>query len=204
MCDEPDDEHDYLLEAVRKSRGYATFYEWPLDKSLEEYGVGETLLRFLFGKNIPGRLLPVKNDPPDLLLEFEDGRRVGIEVTEMVCGQAAAQARYLKENDVRDSVTGLPQGAWTWWSPEKIAKRLTDDIAKKDGKLMSVRDRFDEIILAIHTDEPDIDWRKAEQVLKTYRATTNAIARAFLLMGYDPSAKSLFPDGYPVFEIALA
>jgi len=193
-----------LREAVRKSRGYATWWEYAPKRSLEEHGAAQTLLRYLARESMSGKLILPDRDPPDLVLEREDGGRIGIEVTELVDEAVVERFRYLSKNRDRQPTPGLAFGESAEWPEERISDKLDEILFKKDRKLLNIRQNFDAIVLAITTDEPEIDEPKASRVISAYQGSADSIDRAFLMLGYDPRAdKEIFPDGCPIFEISL-
>jgi hypothetical protein len=84
-----------MREAMEKSRGYASYWEWKLDKRQPELHAAQVLARFLF----PGRsysVSSVTNDPPDALLQIGSSR-YGVEVTEIVDRKAVERAAKRKQ-----------------------------------------------------------------------------------------------------------
>lgn len=82
-----------LMRAAReKARVYADHFGWATNRDIEEWGVGTALAESLENENISlfknikrrGR----QNDPPDCEALDVDGRRIAIEVTELVDGKA--------------------------------------------------------------------------------------------------------------------
>jgi hypothetical protein len=86
-----------IREASAKSRGYAEYWEWRIDRSLTEEHAAHVLANFLTQKSeLPrGTVALFRPDPPDVLLTGEDGSRIGIEVTELVDGKMAEHHRHL-------------------------------------------------------------------------------------------------------------
>jgi len=75
-----------IREARRISRGYAEYWEWAPGRSRAELDAARVLHKFLVatGEMVSGSLTVVWPDPPDVLLETVNGRRVRIEVTELL------------------------------------------------------------------------------------------------------------------------
>ena len=71
-----------MREAIHKSRGYASYWEWKLDKQHPELHAARVLSRFLF-RDQDYSVSSVTNDPPDAVVQLGT-RRYGIEVTEIV------------------------------------------------------------------------------------------------------------------------
>jgi len=84
-----------IREARRRSRGYAEYWEWVPDRSRAELDAARVLHKFLVaaGEMVSGSLTVLRPDPPDVLLETVDGRRVGIEVTELLDPDAVKRER---------------------------------------------------------------------------------------------------------------
>lgn len=207
MPDKPEDEIDWeevlrlMREHADKGRGYAEFWEWAPDKAQAEAGVASTLADYLSAvEGIEWRLGKhlAPNDPPDVLFTTADGRRIGIEVTELVSPEAAAFHRHRKKTGEGDPY------AYAHWTAETVADALRKTAEKKDGKLFGRHEFFDEIWLAIATDEPIITLDLAQEALRDCEPAVQAIDRAFLLLSYHPEAdKGRFPDGCPVLSITL-
>lgn len=206
MPDSSEDDVDWaavlrvMREAAERSRGYASYWEWTPDRSQAEVGVVQVLASFL--SHIEGvscaTVRPLPDDPPDVLLELTNGRRLGVEVTELVSPEAAALHRHRKRTGKGDPF------AWADWPPEAVATALVKAVEIKDAKLARRRADFDEVLLAIATDEPMITLGVAEQALRQCAPAVKAIGRAFLLLSYHPEVdKGRFPEGCPVLPITL-
>ena len=189
-----------LREASAKSRGYAGYWEWAIDRPAAEEHAARVLVHFLIKKPemVTGTLSPWRPDPPDVVWTETDGSRVGIEVTELVSGDMAARHRHLKKH-------GLPISyEWAHWTPATIAGELSRIVTVKDFKLKKARGEFSKLLLAIKTDEPMIDETVARQAIYLCRAVADTIDRAFLILSYLPlSDPSHYPDQCPVLEIPL-
>jgi hypothetical protein len=79
------------VAALNKGRRYASAFEWP-DKRLKELGVVEELMSAVARSESRVLREPMihEPDPPDCICFDQSGSRVAIEVTEIVCGKAAA------------------------------------------------------------------------------------------------------------------
>ena len=88
-----------IHEAQKKSRGYATYWEWAPERSRAEVGVAQALGDFLMHSE--GRswasIQSIADDPPDVLLRCTSGARVGVEVTDLVDEDSAQRHRYHKK-----------------------------------------------------------------------------------------------------------
>jgi hypothetical protein len=189
-----------IREASAKSRGYAEYWEWRIDRPLTEQHAAHVLANFLTrkGELTRGTVALFRPDPPDVLLTREDGSRIGIEVTELVDGKMAAHHRHLKTQ-------GLPISyGWAPWTPASIAAELSRIVAVKDSKLKKATGNFSKLLLAIVTDEPAIDEVVGRQGVILSGAIAELIDRAFLILSYDPQAdEGRFPNRCPVLEIPL-
>lgn len=203
---DPEDEIDwqslvtFMREAETRSRGYASYWEWAPDRQVEEIGVVRTLATFLtFTEGSVWRSIePVANDPPDVLLTRADGRRIGVEVTELVSGEAAKLHRHRKKTG-----EGSPY-AWANWTADSVAQAISGSVRTKDRKLAPNAGAYDDLILAIATDEPMITLELAQQALRACQPKAQALDHAFLVISYHPETdKSLYPAGCPVLPIAL-
>jgi hypothetical protein len=189
-----------LREARRRSRGYAEYWEWVPDRSRAELEAARVLHKFLVtaGEMVSGSLTVVRPDPPDVLLETVNGRRVGIEVTELLDRDA------VKRHSDRRKRGDPPAFDTAQWTPTKMAKMLSQIVEAKDHKLRKVASRFDECFLAIVTDEPGIDeWLSRDAVSRCW-LTVQHIHRAFLVMSYHPATNvDLYPDQCLVLPLQL-
>lgn len=196
----PDHLNRLMSEARAQSRGYATYWEWPIDRPRAELQAATVLRNFLVaaGEAARGHLRRFTPDPPDVLLVTIEGMRIGIEVTELVDSEAVARHRHRKKFG--------QEGVYDWaqWTSSTVAKGLERTIAVKERKLAKVRDKFDELFLAIICDEPMIDEAGAREAIELCRPTAELIRRAFLLLSYHPQANAaLYPDGCPVLPLRL-
>ena len=188
--------------ARSKSRGYADYWEWPLDKRQVEIGVATVVRNFLLalGKPVSGKLTSVSADPPDVLLLTNDGKRIGIEVTELVDQKAV-------ERHHRRMRQGQPiLYDWGTWTDRSVADALEQIVSRKDDKLSAVNDNaYDELILGICTDEAFIDEGLAKRAVELCRPQAGHIDRAFLVLGYQPQSNlTMYPDGCPVFSLKMS
>lgn len=92
MAGAPDEDPDWekivaeMREARSMSRGYASNWEWAPDRQLAEAGVVQALADYLIGAEGASwtSIIPNSDDPPDTLLSSTVGRKIGVEVTEIV------------------------------------------------------------------------------------------------------------------------
>jgi hypothetical protein len=189
-----------MKNAEAKSRGYASYWIWPLDPQLAEIEVASTLSRYL-AKQQPAMkgtviALPVGQDPPDTVLTTVDGNSVGIEVTELVHPEAIKE--YLKAKRESDE----PCYVHTNWTPLQIAEAISERLKSKDRKLQSVKANYNKMILAICTDELMIYETAAVEAIKLIDVECSSIDECYLLLSYHPDAdEARYPDKCPVFVI---
>jgi hypothetical protein len=190
-----------MREARHKSRGYAEYWEWAIDKRQAELHAAGVLANFLSNADrVDGKfgVESVDNDPPDALLMLANGRRVGIEVTELVDEKAIRKAHRRKRANLSLDFD------FANWDSGRATKSIHELIERKDKKLAPVSGVYDELLLAVVTDETMIDDATAAQAVKDIVVSTRFISRAFLILSYHPAAdKAVFPDGCPIFPIEL-
>jgi hypothetical protein len=207
MSDPKDDQPNWsevvrlMRKARAKSRGYATYWEWSPDRRLEELGVAGALCEFLehsegaFWKSRE----PIANDPPDVLLVSTGGLRIGLEMTELVDGCTVERHRYRKKNGIAQPYD------WADWTVDQLDSAILKVTESKDQKLASRSADYDEVWVAIYTDEPMITLDLASRALLTCAPHVRTLNRAFFLLSYDPAAdKTVYPQGVRVLPIALA
>ena len=183
-----------LIQAAQaNSRGYADFFGWATDRDLEEWGVISALAESLhadgvsFFSEVKARGRP--NDPPDCEALSPNGSRIAIEVTELLDGEAI---RAFKEGRIYD---------WAEWSKDKFLSVLAERVAAKDQRFPDLKEPpYDGgYIVVVHTDEPELSRPTVEGFLNGHRlARPTYIARAFLILSYDPTI-----GRYPYFELTF-
>lgn len=192
----PDDEAEILalMRAARKrSRGYADFFGWAIDRDLEESGVISSLVESmaaeatLFYGNVKSRRRP--NDPPDCEATDSCGARVAIEVTEL--GDSEAIRAY-KEGRFYE---------WAEWPRDKFISSLAERIDAKDRRYPFLKDPPYEggYIVVVHTDEPELTRSTVREYLKDHGIPRpQHISRVILVLSYDPAIQRC-----PYFEVAI-
>ena len=183
-----------IVEAMRvardSARGYADYWDWQPDRKVAERQVAAVLFSYLEKKDRfqPKSLRSVANDPPDVEITTGDNRKIGVEVTELVDSEAVKAHRHFGKAGNHNSYD------WADWSVDRVASEISKRIAKKDRKLAAATTEFDELIIAIVTDEPMID----------VSINVKHIDRAYLILSYSPAADmSVYPDGCPILQISL-
>ena len=120
----------------------------------------------------------VDNDPPDIFAELKDGRKIGIEITELVneaaiTAQIQRSANYFKEQ-LRFNVP-------------TACDEISKIVARKSKKSMQAREDYNEILLLIHTDEmlltSDNFIAESNEVLDI---PENIFQSVYLLFSYEP------------------
>ena len=169
----------------RRSRPYSGFFFWP-DTALAEREVARTFIESAVSEpGIPMTHLVHRgqgNDPPDCEAVDSAGRRVGIEITELVEGRF----------NRRDHV-----GLWAEWNRDGFLERVTALLEAKEEKPFK-GGPYDERIVLIHTDEPALRYSHALEWLRQYTPGPFVqIDRAYLLFSYDPERQ-----GYPYLRLA--
>ena len=185
-----------MREAIHKSRGYASYWEWKLDKQQPELHAARLLSRFLF-RDQDYSVSSVTDDPPDAVVQLGT-RRCGIEVMEIVDRQAVERASKRKRQD-------LPvEYDWANWNSDRLYEALEQGLVTKARKLAVHAQNYDELLLAFVTDEGMIDSRLAAAVAGRIHSDTRYIDRAFVILSYEPNADELmFPDRCPIFELEI-
>ncbi len=182
-----------MIEAFERNRKYAGFFEWSPDRDLAEYGVVESLAKslstrgelFFSDLKIRGR----GNDPPDLEAVDAEGRRVAIEVTELVDGKVAHAHHVGRTSEVAE------------WKRDDFIVGLGRRLKAKDARFGHLKGGPypGGFVVVVFTDETFLTWLAVEHHLKgqTFDGLPN-ICRAFLLLSYFPG------KGYPCFELKVS
>jgi hypothetical protein len=137
------------------------------------------------------------SDPPDAFATIE-GRRVSIELTELVDGRLLSGLRRAsRASGIRMTSSEGDAFIRSQWTQERFRHELRQRIEAKQKRY----DKRDIVIdvLVIFTDEPWLSRLQVAEWLKDWlpMATPNLKA-VHLLMGYEPG----YPAGYPVFELS--
>ena len=170
-----------MREARAKSRGYADYFLWAIDRDMEEWGVVTSLaesLRLdgsLFFEKLRRRGRP--NDPPDCEAVDASGRRLAIEVTELVDSEAI---RAYKRGKIYD---------WAEWGQDKFLLNLAKCLAAKDERFNALKGGpYDAgYVVVVHTDEPLLSYEVVKSFLKEHSfPPCRHVSRAFLVLSWDP------------------
>jgi hypothetical protein len=184
-----------IIEYLKKiRRRYASFRSAPRDnKAVSEL---DTVRDWLNSMSKDGGCCHYRNpktnpeDPPDCVVDDENGNPVGIEVTEFVCEEAVARSVKM-EGGVN----------YREWEDLEIVRELEKILLKKDGKSYK-RATYKKLILLIHTDEPLLRFDRAKKLLngQTFDKPTQ-INEAYLLFSYDPSSRQSNTPKYPFIKL---
>lgn len=182
-----------MLEALRRNRVYAGFFEWSPNRDLAECSVVESLAKSLDSK---GKLffcdLTIRgrgNDPPDLEAIDATGRRIAIEVTELVDENAIRAHKMGRTREIAE------------WGRQPFLDGLQRLLLAKNGRCQFLRGGPypGGYVVVIHTDETFLNWVSVEDHLKgqVFKGLPH-IDRAFLLLSYVPG------KNYPCFELTTS
>jgi hypothetical protein len=181
----PDDEAE-IYEAMRAARlaarGYADFFGWATNRDLEEQGVVRSLTESLIAEEVlffsKIKMRGRGNDPPDLEALDKEGRRIAIEVTELVDGEA-----------IRAHKRGNPY-EWAEWNQAKFLSQLATLLKAKNERFSKLKDGpypGGYVVLAF-TDEPELSRTTVGNFLSgQVFSGIDHIHKAILLLSYDPS-----------------
>jgi hypothetical protein len=182
---------EIIKSAIDHARGYADHFGWAIDRDLEELSVVELLSKaldaenklFFSGIKIRGR----GNDPPDCEAKSNTGKRIAIEVTELVSGKA-----------IRDFKKGFIY-RWAEWNRESFLAGLQLAINKKDSRYTKLKEPPypGGYLLVIYTNEPNLKQEVVQRYLNSHSLLKpKHIEYVFLILGYEPRIKK-----YPYFEV---
>ena len=167
-----------IREAAARDRGYASFFDWP-DRDQKEVGVVLSLFESLLAKEglhySKLRTRGQGNDPPDCEAAAPDGKRVGIEVTELVDPLGIRNAKAGRRYE------------WSTWDKAKLESYVLSRIAAKDDPAELKGGPYERYWVVIHCDEPELSHDRVRSLLNGWAGTTTTLAdEAFLLFSYDP------------------
>ncbi len=183
---------DVLAEmqlGLSRRRGYADGRSWPTDRSLEERGVVEDFIGAATNEDgYPFREIKIRergDDPPDLEMRDAAGRRIAVEVTEIV-----------HQSSVANAAAG--QNTWNFlWTREFSLEKLAERLASKNIGERLKGGVYDEFIVLIYTDEYLLtESRVRPWLVEHLFEKPNTIHRAYLSLGYSPAV------GYPLIRLA--
>ena len=184
-----DDEIAAMIAAVVKMRrGYADSRSWPPDRTLEEHGVAQDFVNAAAAEpGAPFSYLKLRRrgeDPPDCEARDVMGRRIAIEITELV-----------DELAVKRAARGVPTPP-VRWNAAKLRSALARLITKKDIGTRLKDGPWDEYIVVIYSAEMLLDAAEAQTWLAQHRFDPpTTIHRAYLSLDYMPNT------GYPLIRL---
>jgi len=152
-----------------------------------ELGVAEELVRSLEldGLRRFRNLSSHRPDPPDCVCVNETGGRVAIEVSEVVCADAARLSA--QGHDVHRD-----------WQSGEFRKRIGSQLATKDTKPFH-GGPYAEVVACLFTDEPIMGGdRIAKELESASFGPFRQLTSAYLVLSYHPATKS-----YPVYVLPI-
>jgi hypothetical protein len=178
-----------LKRTLPTLRKYASYRAWRRDqKGIPELDVARDMARALEGDRDLALtdLRLSEKDPPDVVALDVSGRMAAIEVTELVDPKA-----------VRLNEAG--HSCYRDWSMPEVVARVEELIRQKDGKTLH-GGPYGRVIVAVHTDEPAIQWAEVRDALSTHRIEgVSQVTAAYLVFSWDPATQSC-----PVVRIPLS
>ncbi|GAB3256259.1 hypothetical protein [Chitinimonas naiadis] len=173
------------LASGTRERGYADFFCWTRNRDVEEWGVAITLADTLAldGRGFYSEILSRGrgNDPPDCEARDHRGRRVALEVTELVDGRVIQQLKYAER--------ACEPSDWADWQRDTFLSQLGERIAAKDKRYPELKapPYAGGYVVVVYTDEPKLDRDTVAAYLDGHCfSRPRFIDRAFLLLSYDP------------------
>jgi len=146
------------------------------------------------------------NDPPDCVVLDQEGRKVAVEVTELVSSEAIKknQGKKLEDRIYRD------------WRPNEVVTKINDIIQNKDGKTFK-GGPYAKKILLIFTDEDTLLSRRFEYARLLQEQSfgpVKQIDEVYFLFSYvgrayphsqeeEPFYDPAFDEGYPYIKLSL-
>lgn len=165
------------LNAIRRRRKYAGFFDWP-DRRVKESAIVQRLSEALQAAGEPGFIgvQAQESDPPDCVAVTECKERIAVEVTELVDEQMARVSQHRP---------GLHRD----WTPPEVISRLQEIIEAKDVRCTGLG-KYDRVLLLVHTDEVFLQGDAGDAVREainghTFRKPTY-IDDVIFLVSYDP------------------
>src|ERR1035437_5716208 len=177
-----------ILEARKKRKGYATFFDWP-NKRTKERGIVCDLLKSIEDTEGYCEIKTVRaneSDPPDCIGTTVDKKLVAFEVTELVDQKTVEMNR-------------MGRQARKEWPPDKLLEKLKNIIRNKDSKTFH-GGPYSKITLVIFTDEPEVRSADCDAILDgQILGQCRSITDCYLLLSYQPGRKF-----YPYFMLAVS
>ncbi|OAN16362.1 hypothetical protein A3K86_10845 [Photobacterium jeanii] len=170
---------DYLAKRKLMVRRHADFFETP-DKTTKELFVTQSLFQMLEAETKEYLVsMSLAQDPPDVAVSINTGKKIGVEVTELVNEKAIGldikrkRIQYIKEI--------------ISWNYETFTLKLQNIISTKAKKCEQLPAGYDELVLLIFTDEPRLDATTIEEYIKdTMFSDIEAFQSVYILTSHDP------------------
>lgn len=170
-----------MRAAKKKPRGYADFFGWSLDRDIEECGVVHSLLESMASDGVlrfhDVRIRGRGNDPPDCEALDSNGKRVAIEIAELVDESAIKRA---KAGAIYDSAE---------WDRNKFIIHIERLLNQKNSKFPNLKGSPYEggYCVVVFSDEPELPASKVREYLDGYKFKgLQHIDEAILLLSYEP------------------
>ena len=175
---------------LNRAREYAPYFALSSSQQDNEISVVDVLSRELTkqGKSSFHSIVPRGRgkDPPDCEARNGNGKRIGIELTELVDG---------------NSISATKNGVYIFQDalkPSEVTEIITTIIRKKDGADVK-GGPYDEYILIIYCDDPRfLDYEILDAIRKEQFGPASLIDRVYFLESYCPWKKCC-----PYFELRL-
>lgn len=177
--DDPSNIFGYIERSQK--RGYATFFEWPLNRELAELSVVRYLLASMEADGQTAfhqvRSRGRGSDPPDCEGLDSEHRRVAIEVTELVDPKGIANYQAGRTDQ------------WIVWTRESFLAGISERLDTKAKRTGALKDGPypGGYAVVIFTDEPHLTHSVVSGYLQNHSFPAfPGLTMALLLLGYDP------------------
>ncbi|HZM44661.1 MAG TPA: hypothetical protein VFC14_07500 [Burkholderiales bacterium] len=172
-----------IIESLRRNDGlrrkHASFWNFH-KKSSKELGLfSERFHKFEsdYRSNIIGWALCEK-DPPDVFANLADGRKIGIEITELV-NEAAIDAQIRKPDEYSEELFQF--------GFDEASEEIRRIVREKEEKLFPAMSDYDELALLIHTDEFLLKSDQFAPGVAAYILDNSRVFESvYLLFSYEP------------------
>jgi hypothetical protein len=179
-----------LIEATSSGsrRSYANWWEGigPSDRRVKEASIARDFVEALKerGESTFADPVPSPKDPPDCIARYDTSGKAGLEITELVCEQAA-----------RATAQGRP--VYRNWSRDGVLEQLDRRLVAKDSKVY-LGVPYDRLVVVVHTAEFDLPPERTIEWLDGHEfGPFGRIDEAYILFSY----KAL--KGYPIAQLRI-
>jgi hypothetical protein len=170
-----------LTKFIKALGRYASYYETGDTRSKEA-----DIIRCWLDSKYRGRHQFVSgahqtdgDDPPDFVLQKENERPFGIEITELVDQEAVRQ--WSKGNH-----------EYYIWKPKEIQERVEAILRNKEDKILKKHNHdlsdFEDLLLLIHTDEATLRFDMLQDALNEKRLVSKVFSQIHIMMPPTPNA----------------